>query len=46
MPTEREIRVLTGADVRALLPMVDCIDRMAEALAELARGESRCRSGS
>jgi len=34
-----EVRVLDEHDVRRLLPMADCIDLMAEALAALARGE-------
>ncbi|HZQ82439.1 MAG TPA: ornithine cyclodeaminase family protein [Gaiellaceae bacterium] len=33
------VRVLDEADVRRLLPMAECIDVMAEALASLARGE-------
>ncbi|MDX6511154.1 MAG: hypothetical protein QOE36_658 [Gaiellaceae bacterium] len=33
------IRVLSNTDVERLLPMAECIDVMAEALASLARGE-------
>jgi ornithine cyclodeaminase len=35
-----EFLVLSGADVRALLPMSRCIDLMADALLALARGEA------
>jgi len=35
-----KVRVLDEHDVRRLLPMADCIDLMAEALASLARGEA------
>src|SRR5688572_8490416 len=35
-----KILVLSHADVESLLPMEECIDVMAEALAALARGES------
>jgi ornithine cyclodeaminase len=34
------VRVLDEHDVRRLLPMADCIDLMADALASLARGEA------
>jgi ornithine cyclodeaminase len=34
-----EVRVLDEHDVRRLLPMAECVDLMAEALAALARGE-------
>ncbi|HZU19995.1 MAG TPA: ornithine cyclodeaminase family protein [Gaiellaceae bacterium] len=34
-----EVRVLNEHDVRRLLPMAECIDLMADALAALARGE-------
>ena len=33
------VRVLDEHDVRRLLPMAECIDVMADALASLARGE-------
>jgi ornithine cyclodeaminase len=33
------VRILSEADVRRLLPMEECIERMAEVLAALARGE-------
>ena len=33
------VRILDEHDVRRLLPMGECIDVMAEALASLARGE-------
>ena len=33
------ILVLSDADVRALLPMAECIDAMDEVLRALARGE-------
>ncbi len=35
-----EIRIITQAEVRALLPMAECIDLMADALATLARGDA------
>ena len=34
-----QVRVIDEHDVRRLLPMAECIDLMAEALTELARGE-------
>jgi ornithine cyclodeaminase len=34
------VRFLSGADVRRLLPMAECIDIMAEALATLQRGDA------
>ncbi len=33
------VRILSGSDIRGLLPMGDCIDAMAEVLAALAREE-------
>ena len=33
------VRILDEHDVRRLLPMAECIEAMAEALAALARGE-------
>ena len=33
------VRILDEHEVRRLLPMAECIDAMAEALASLARGE-------